>query len=45
MERKFRDNVGKRWPKERTTAILRAMWALEQTNNVSTLLSKLAMKT
>jgi 2-methylcitrate dehydratase len=44
VERKFRGNVGKRWPKERTTTILQTMWKLERTNNVSTLLGKLALK-
>ena len=45
VERKFRGNVGKRWPQEQTTAVLAALWALEQTNNVSALLGKLAIKT
>ena len=44
VERKFRGNVGKRWPQEQTTAVLAAL-ALEQTNNVSALLGKLAIKT
>ena len=30
VERKFRSNVGKRWPQERTDAILQALWALER---------------
>jgi 2-methylcitrate dehydratase len=44
VERKFRGNVGKRWPKEQTAAILAALWALEGTNNVSALLGTLALK-
>ena len=44
VERKFRGNVGKRWPQEQTTAVLAALWALEQTNNVSALLGELAIK-
>jgi 2-methylcitrate dehydratase len=45
VERKFTGNVGKRWPQEQTTAVLEAMWALEQTNNVSALLGQLALPT
>jgi 2-methylcitrate dehydratase len=41
VERKFRGNVGKRWPKERTDAILRALWALDRTRELSLLLGKL----
>lgn len=44
VERKFRGNVGKRWPKEQTAAVLAAMWALEGTNDVSALLGTLALK-
>jgi 2-methylcitrate dehydratase len=45
VERKFRGNVGKRWPQAQTAAILQALWALEQTNNVSALLGELALNT
>jgi 2-methylcitrate dehydratase len=45
VERKFRGNVGKRWPKEQTTAILAALWTLEGTNNISALLGELALNT
>ena len=45
VERKFTGNVGKRWPQKQTTAVLEAMWALEQTNNVSALLGQLALQT
>jgi 2-methylcitrate dehydratase len=45
VERKFRGNVGKRWPQEQTTAVLTALWGLEQTNNLSALLGELAIKT
>jgi 2-methylcitrate dehydratase len=45
VERKFRGNVGKRWSQEQTTAVLAALWALEQTNNISALLGDLAVKT
>jgi len=45
VERKFRGNVGKRWPRERTDEILRALWALEETDDLSGLLGKLSMPT
>jgi 2-methylcitrate dehydratase len=45
VERKFRGNVGKRWPQAQAAAILQALWALEQTNNVSALLGELALNT
>jgi 2-methylcitrate dehydratase len=45
VERKFRGNVGKRWPRERTDAVLRALWALDETNDLSGLLAKLSMQT
>jgi 2-methylcitrate dehydratase len=45
VERKFRGNVGKRWPKERTDAVLQALWALEETDDLSRLLSQFSMPT
>jgi 2-methylcitrate dehydratase len=42
VERKFRGNVGKRWPSRRTDAILQALWALDQTDDLSVLLGRLA---
>ena len=45
LERKFRGNVGRRWPEEQTAAVLAALWALEQTNDLSALLGALALKT
>jgi 2-methylcitrate dehydratase len=38
VERKFRGNVGERWPKEQMEANLKALWAFDQTNDLSTLL-------
>src|SRR3984885_1263354 len=35
VERKFRGNVGKRWPRERTDAVLRALWALDEADDSS----------
>jgi 2-methylcitrate dehydratase len=42
VERKFRANVGQRWPAKRTDEILQALWALDRTDDVRTLLEKLA---
>jgi 2-methylcitrate dehydratase len=38
VERKFRGNVGERWPKEQTEANLKALWAIDQTNDIGALL-------
>ena len=38
VERKFRGNVGKRWPQQRTDAVLQALWALDQVDDLSVLL-------
>jgi 2-methylcitrate dehydratase len=43
VERKFRNNVGKRWPEQQTAAVLQALWSLERTDNVSALLGQLAL--
>jgi len=43
IERKFRSNVSKSWPKERTDTILQSLWALEQADDVRSLLSKLTV--
>jgi 2-methylcitrate dehydratase len=43
VERKFRGNAGKRWPQKRTDAILKALWALDQTKDLSRLLGSLAV--
>ena len=45
VERKFGDNLSRRWPEERTAGILQALWLLERADNVSTLLGKLALNT
>ena len=44
VERKFRGNVRKRWSKKRTDDVLKALWALEQTKNLSLLLGKLSLR-
>ena len=44
VERKFRSNVGRRWPPERTDANLNALWALDQTEDLRSLLGKLSLQ-
>jgi 2-methylcitrate dehydratase len=39
-ERKFRGNVGKRWPEQRIASVLEAMWALDRADDVGQLLAK-----
>jgi 2-methylcitrate dehydratase len=43
VERKFRGNVGKRWPQERTDTILQALWKLDQVEDVGALLARLTV--
>jgi 2-methylcitrate dehydratase len=43
VERKFRGNVGKRWLPKRTDAALQALWALDQTDDLSVLLGQLSL--
>jgi 2-methylcitrate dehydratase len=43
VERKFRGNIGDRWPRERTEANLKALWALDQTNDLGSLLGNFAV--
>jgi 2-methylcitrate dehydratase len=45
IERKFRDNVGKRWPRERTDAILQSLWVLERVDDLSSMLDKFSLQT
>jgi 2-methylcitrate dehydratase len=44
VERKFRGNAGKRWPKTRTDAVLEALWLLDKTDDLSALLGKLSLQ-
>ena len=44
VERKFRGNIGKRWPEARTNAILEALWALDRTDDLAALLGRLALQ-
>jgi len=43
VDRKFRSNVGNRWPEQRTDAVLKALWALDQAKDLSRLLGTLAV--
>jgi 2-methylcitrate dehydratase len=45
VEQKFRRNIGKRWPQQRTDAILQALWALDRTDDLAALLGKLSLQT
>jgi hypothetical protein len=45
IDHKFRGNVGKRWPEQRTDAVLKALWALDETKDLSALLGMLAVRT
>jgi 2-methylcitrate dehydratase len=44
VEHKFRSNVGKRWPKEKTDAVLKALWALDETKDLSALLRMFSLQ-
>jgi 2-methylcitrate dehydratase len=43
IDRKFRTNIGKRWPREKTEAVLQSLWALENTQDIGALLARLAV--
>jgi 2-methylcitrate dehydratase len=43
IERKFRSNIGKRWPKERADRILNSLWSLERLPNAGSLLGALTV--
>jgi len=42
-DRKFRSNIGRAWPREKTEAVLQSLWALENTPNISALLARLTV--
>jgi 2-methylcitrate dehydratase len=44
VERKFRGNVGRHWPRKQTDAILKELWALDQTRDLPSLLGKLSLR-
>ncbi len=43
IDRKFRGNIGKRWPREKTDAVLQSLWALENTRDIGALLATLTV--
>jgi 2-methylcitrate dehydratase len=45
VDRKFRGNVGTRYPQARVTAILAALWAFDRTEDVTALLNELSLGT
>jgi len=44
VEHKFRSNVGKRWPRAKTDTVLKALWGLDETKDLSVLLGTLSLK-
>jgi len=44
IERKFRGNIGERWPRERTAAIVQALWGLDQADDLGLLLGRLSLQ-
>jgi 2-methylcitrate dehydratase len=43
VDHKFRTNIGKRWPPEKTEAVLQSLWALENTRDIGGLLARLTV--
>jgi 2-methylcitrate dehydratase len=43
IDRKFRGNIGKRWPRGRTDAVLQSLWVLENTPDIGALLATLTV--
>jgi len=43
VERKFRSNIGARWSRERTDAVLQSLWDLEHTRDIGALLGSLTI--
>jgi 2-methylcitrate dehydratase len=43
VDRKFRGNIGSRWPREKTEAVLQSLWALENTRDIGVLLARLTV--
>ncbi len=37
IDRKFRGNIGKRWPRQKTDAVLQSLWVLERTPDIGAL--------
>src|SRR5262249_54561852 len=43
IDRKFRGNIGKRWPRQKTDAVLHSLWLLENTPDIGALLATLTV--
>jgi len=43
IDRKFRGNIGKRWPREKTDAVLQSLWVLENTQDIGALFATLTV--
>ncbi len=43
VERKFRANIGKRWTSDKTDAVLKSLWTLENTRDIGALLATLTV--
>jgi hypothetical protein len=43
IERKFRGNTGKRWPREKTGAVLESLWTMENTRDIGAMLATLTV--
>ena len=43
IDRKFRGNIGKRWPREKTDAVLESLWTLENKQDIGALLATLTV--
>jgi 2-methylcitrate dehydratase len=42
-DRKFRSNVGKRWPDRRAEAVLQSLWALDRVEDIGALLGRMTI--
>ena len=43
IDRKFRGNIGKRWPRGKTEAVMQSLWVLENTQDIGALLATLTV--
>jgi 2-methylcitrate dehydratase len=45
VARKFRANVGTRWPQQRTDDVLQSLWALDRADDLTVLLERFSVQT
>ena len=43
IDHKFRGNIGKRWPRAKTDAVVQSLWVLENTQDIGALLATLTV--